>query len=245
MKIEYRTILILMVILVLSLTGCSEHSYFEDQGLIETADEKTDPVRETGGKDADGPETAKEDSEENRSQTEEVTDDAKHLEQDGSQNVFVDLQGAVNHPGVYEVPYGSRLFQVIEMAGGLTEQADLKGVNRAAEVRDGEKIYICSAGEERPDSGNGDGSRTSEMTGGTADGNSGMVSAYLPDGRLDLNSATKEQLLTLPGIGEQKAEAILAYRIEKGTFSSPEEIKQIPGIKDGVYRKIQDQVGVR
>ena len=242
MKTKYRTTLILLWMLFL--TGCGGQSYFEEQTALQETETVAEQSETTGsGKTKSVPEvTEKENPVGEALQTESSTAESE------AQSIYVDLSGAVNRPGVYEAAYGSRLFQVIEQAGGLTGQADVSSINRAAEVRDGEKIYIYSIGEERlPEdvqttAGAGASGGTDSMA---VSGAGGAKEAFLPDGRLDLNTATKEQLLNLPGIGEQKAEAILSYREEHGGFSSPDEIKNISGIKEGVYRKIQDQIGVR
>ncbi len=132
--------------------------------------------------------------------------------------------GAVSSPGVYELPEGSRIFQAAEAAGGFLPDAALEAVNLAEAVYDGQQIRIPFAGE----TGEGEG-----------------ISGQTGDGRIDLNTATVEELCTLPGIGEAKAAAIIAYRETNGPFRSVEDLMQVEGIKEGVYSKIKDKITIR
>lgn len=133
--------------------------------------------------------------------------------------IAVDVAGAVVHPGVYYIPEGSRVCDAIEAAGGFTEKAVSANINQARMLSDGEQIIV-------PDS------NTQETGGETS------------DGKINLNRADKEMLMTIPGIGEAKAEAILAYREEHGSFQSVEALMEIPGIKEGIYNKISQYVCV-
>ena len=138
--------------------------------------------------------------------------------------------GEVNEPGVYYIGDGSRKQDAVEAAGGFTEDAEPSYVNLAEKVRDGEKIYIPSKDELKE--------------GRLAGDPSAEHLAEHEDGLVDLNKADKNELMTLPGIGEAKAESIIAYREEHGGFNSPEEILGVQGIKDGVYNKIKDKIVV-
>lgn len=128
--------------------------------------------------------------------------------------------GCVAKEGVYELPADARLMDAIEAAGGMLNEADSKALNLAEPVYDAMKIYVPKIGEEP------------------------MAEAAKQDGLLDLNQASLEELMTLPGIGKSKAESIIAYREEHGGFQTMDEIMQIPGIKDGVYQKIKEKIKV-
>ena len=143
------------------------------------------------------------------------------------ETVFVDVRGAVVFPGVYELPAGSRVYQAVEAAGGLKPHAAADSVNQARELVDGEQVFVRTKQEMQ--------GAQAENAGGTSDGDQGI----------DLNTADKKTLCTLPGIGEEKAEAVIAYRTENGPFSSAEEIMKVPGIKEGTYRKIKEYISVR
>lgn len=168
--------------------------------------------------------------------------------------VAVYLCGAVEEPGVYELPEGSRVVDAIRMAGGLTLTADETCVNQARYVLDGEQIYIWTEeekeayqrGESVPVSENVEGTSGVSGSGGVRflnDGsgnNAGEETAG--SGLVNLNTATQQELMTLNGIGEAKAAAIVAYRQEHGYFSSKEELKNVSGIGDATYEKLQEQI---
>lgn len=138
--------------------------------------------------------------------------------------LVVYLSGAVVRPGLYEASPRERLGEVLERAGGALPEADLSRINLARRLADEEHIHIPRAGESLPET---------------------EGAAALPGGKLDLNAATLEDLMRLPGIGEKKARAILDYRARHGPFASPEEVMRVPGIKEGVYAPIAELVTVR
>lgn len=149
-----------------------------------------------------------------------------------SGSIYVQVSGAVRNPGVYALPAGSRIFEAVALAGGLTEEADLRILNQALPVTDGQMIYVYALGEEPVEDLAGHGA-------GTGDGDGGDG-----DGRVNLNTASLEQLMTLPGIGQAKAEAIVSYREKHGSFSRIEDIMELEGIKEGVFSKIEDRIKV-
>ena len=136
--------------------------------------------------------------------------------------LFVDVRGAVAVPGVYELPEKSRVFQAVEAAGGLLPEAKDELVNQAAELTDGQQVYIPFEGEAVQEAA--DQAET--------------------DGRVNINTAGAEELMTLPGVGEAKAADIIAYREANGGFSSPEDIMQVSGIKDAMFQKIRDKIKI-
>lgn len=135
--------------------------------------------------------------------------------------VFVHVCGAVRTPGVVEVAAGSRAQAAVEAAGGFLEEADTVYVNLADILEDGEQLYIPTVEE------------AEELR------ESQLVSQ---NGKINLNSADRSQLCTLPGIGESRADDIIAYRTQHGGFSDAEEIMLVPGIKTSVYEKIKDRI---
>ena len=150
---------------------------------------------------------------------------------------FVYICGAVNVPGVYEVEQNARLYEVVEAAGGLREDAAEESVNQARQIEDGEMIRILTQ-EEAAQAGD-------EEAGEGAENDVKAETANDSDGRIDLNLATVAELMTLPGIGQAKADSIVRYREKNGAFSSIEEIKQVEGIKEGVYNRIKDDIKVK
>lgn len=156
-------------------------------------------------------------------------DDKEEIEQEVSM-IYVDLGGAVQHPGVYTLPEGSRVFALIALAGGFTEDADTRTMNQADILEDGEKIYVYTMQETEDMLALGVCTETQE--------------ADRADGKVNLNRAGKEDLMTLSGIGETRALAILQYREEHGCFQSIEELMQVDGIKEKTYEKIKDSITV-
>ena len=144
-----------------------------------------------------------------------------------SKDIYVHVCGEVNHPGVYSLKAGSRLFEALEAAGGLKEDAAAESLNQAQEVQDGQQVYVPSIEEASRLEASGSGETAGE-----------------PDRKIDLNTAAREQLMTLTGIGEAKAAAIIRYREENGGFQSIEELMEVEGIKEGVFNKIKDQIKI-
>lgn len=141
--------------------------------------------------------------------------------------ICVYVCGAIQHPGVYDVPEGSRLYEVVALAGGMLEEADDVYLNLAREVKDGEQIVIL----------------TSEQT-RTSDGSVRTEASEQMLGLVNINTASLEELMTLSGIGEGRAEAIVEYREKSGAFQSIEEIMQVSGIKEALFEKIRDRITV-
>lgn len=138
--------------------------------------------------------------------------------------IYVEICGCVHSPGVYEVAEGTRVFEVIEMAGGMSGNAKEKSINQAALVSDGQQIYIPSKDEEL-------------LQSDTASGN-------LSENLININSAGADELMTLPGIGESKAESIIAYRENTGRFEKIEDIMNVSGIKEAAFEKIKELICV-
>lgn len=153
----------------------------------------------------------------------------------GSAIIYVDIGGEVNVPGVYEVSEGTRLFQVIEKAGGLTEDADIDVINRAETVYDGQKILIASYEESEKRSKSQILAVPAEQSG---------VSSAADEVRVNINTADSVTLQTIPGIGPSKAERIIEYRNTQGRFQSIDDIKNISGIGDKTFESIKKYITV-
>ena len=134
------------------------------------------------------------------------------------------VTGAVRNPGVFDVKEGDRLAEVVEAAGGATEDADLTAVNLAVRIKDEDHWHIPRLGEMPPEV-------SSEATS--------------PSSKIDLNSASPEQLQALPGIGEVKAQAIYSYREKNGPFSVVDDLLAVSGIGPATLESIRDLVQVR
>ena len=172
-------------------------------------------------------------------ETEVAIDNEEMAENDENSRPFVVfVTGEVNNPGVYELDEGSRVIDAIVAAGGYTNQADENYVNLASRIQDEEMLYIPSINEVE-EMKNGESTDLElKFKGNASNKDEKSESSEL----ININKASKEELMTLPGIGESKAEKIISYREQNGGFNSTEDIMQISGIKDGMYNKIKDRI---
>jgi competence protein ComEA len=148
---------------------------------------------------------------------------------------FVHICGAVKQPGVYEIPENSRVYQAIEAAGGFLPEADEGYLNLAALIADGMKITVYTKEE----------SETAPAWESVFEGLSKQPDSQAGKAKVNINTADTKELTTLRGIGESRANDIIAYREKHGLFSDIEEIMQVPGIKDGAFQKIKDDITVQ
>lgn len=181
-------------------------------------------------------------------------------EQVEESTLFIHICGAVENPGVYELPVGSRIYEAIEEAGGFTQEAADDYLNLAYRLEDGWKIEIPERKSCDAESGE------AEKDGEDAAYKAAVVSGIAPDtgvragavtgteagtagetdgGLVDINTAAKEELLTLPGVGESRAQSIISYREKNGGFSRIEDIMRVEGIKEGMFAKMKDKICVR
>ena len=154
-------------------------------------------------------------------------------------SIYVYICGAVKKPGVYTFEKNPRVVEVVDRAGGFTKKADAVSVNLAGVCEDGAQVVIGEKGKAGEALGSG------VVSGGT--GIVGAVSGDSTsgtDGRIDINTAGAEELTQIPGIGEAKSAAIVSYRDEHGRFQKPEDLMQIPGIKEGIFNRIKDYIRV-
>lgn len=145
---------------------------------------------------------------------------------DARSEVTVHAAGAVNAPGVYRLPSGSRVSDLLSAAGGATPEADLDQLNLAAPLADGERIFVARRGEAVPTA--------------TAAGTSGSA----PATKIDLNTATADELDKLPGIGPATAEAIIRHRETHGRFRSVTELLEVRGIGEAKLAQLRPLVKV-
>ena len=142
-----------------------------------------------------------------------------------SSDIYVDIAGCVINPGVYKVKSGTRLFEVIEKAGGLSENADTISINRAEEVSDGQKIIINSKE--------------------TLQDSSGIyISDGTTNGKININKADATKLQEIPGVGPSTAQKIIEYRTKTGRFNSIEDIMNVSGIGQKTFENMKDYITV-
>ena len=145
--------------------------------------------------------------------------------------IYVHVCGSVKKPGVYRLHSGARTQEAVDAAGGFSEKANQTAWNLAEVLQDGMQIYIPSKDEAKE-------ALKEEQSSGK------VSSASQREDTVNINTASKEELVALPGIGESRAAAIIAYREEKGSFTSIEEVKNVAGIGDGIFNRIKDLITV-
>ncbi len=150
----------------------------------------------------------------------DVVASTAHAFHEEEKTITVYIDGAVTTPGVYIVAEDTRLYMLFEKAGGLCEDADIGNLNPASLLKDGQKITVKKIGD-------GDIEDIDES-----------------DALIDINHANKDELSTLPGIGQSRALDIINYRNEHGPFATIEDIMNVSGIKENTYNKIKDLIKV-
>ena len=218
MRRRLTAVLWILVILTGCLNGCEKKE--ETSGIEEISLEEDGEEASSG--EEDSPEKTGEETRAKGQEPEQETD-----------AIFVYVCGQVAAPGVYELSAGARVYQAIERAGGTLEGASPESLNLAQQAEDGQKIYVPSkeeaeAGTFPQDDSWGAASSSREQGGG----------------KVNLNTAGLEELMTLTGIGQTRAEAIITYREEEGAFQAPEDIMKVDGIKEGIYEKLKDEITV-
>ena len=141
--------------------------------------------------------------------------------------ITVEIKGEVKNPDVYEIDDGSIIRDLINMAGGLTEEANIDGINRAEKIKANQLIVIPNKDNENNNIGS-----------------SSVSTGVSSDGIININTATISELQNITGVGEVKAQSIINYREKNGGFKSIEEIKNVDGIGDKTFEKIKDQISI-
>lgn len=178
-------------------------------------------------------------------QTEEKGADGKQpVSEEETQEVVttemvVYVCGAVNNPGVYTLSGTPRMADAVEAAGGMNEQADKNILNLAQYISDGQMIRIPAIGEVTDIE-----DRTEQQSSDSNEDKANNSDVGQTNSKIDLNSATVTELMTIPGVGQTKAEAIVRYREENGRFEKVEDIMQISGIKEGSFAKMEPYICV-
>ncbi len=168
--------------------------------------------------------------------TVEATEDVTRI-----QEIYVDIGGAVVKPGVYKASSKMRLYEVIEMAGGLRSDADTDSINQAAFVEDGQKIIIPVQRAAETDDLQDEGPEDIDLTADNSQDN--VIQSNEVTGLVNINTASRAELMTLSGIGEVMADRIIEYR-SGNLFRSIEDIKSVKGIGEATYNKIKDSITV-
>ena len=222
MKKELYQLMLFMNVLFagIGLSGCQNH---KTEIMLDGQDTEKNTETESGSEEISDEVTVLNEAELSEIPQEEIPAE-----------IFVDVCGAVANPGVYEMDADSRVFQVIEAAGGFLPEAASASVNQVQPVSDGQQIYVPT--QEEVEEGTTPAAIQQTETAGDSDTAGGVV---------NINTADADTLKSLSGIGDAKAQAILAYREEYGSFSTIEEIMQVPGIKESTFSAIKDKITVK
>jgi competence protein ComEA len=161
----------------------------------------------------------------------EMDNDTNGSKKNTVSEIYVDISGCVNKSGVYCVSQGTRLFQLIEKAGGLREDANVDIINRAEEVYDGQKIIIYSINDQFSEDYNPSSSL-------------GNYDASNSSNKININKANSSELQNIPGIGPKAAEKIIEYRENNGRFFAIEDLKNISGIGEKTFEKMKSHITV-
>ena len=163
--------------------------------------------------------------------------ETEEIPEDEESKILIHITGAIKKEGVYELTEGDRIIDAINKAEGVTEEADTSQINMASKLEDGMKIYVPKKGENTENIQSQE--RQTENIQKTSETNNNENSNTK---KININTASLEELDTLPGIGEATAQKIIDYRKEKGKFSKIEDIKNVKGIGDSKFEKIKDKI---
>ncbi|HFH7098542.1 TPA: helix-hairpin-helix domain-containing protein [Streptococcus agalactiae] len=153
-----------------------------------------------------------------------------HVKDKVSNQVTVDVKGAVNHPGVYSLPSQSRVTDVIKRAGGLSNLADSKSVNLAQKLQDETVIYVAQKGE--------------KITVVEEEKANNIATQGNSKGKINLNKADLSSLQTISGVGAKRAQDILDYRDSQGGFKTIDDLKNVSGIGEKTLEKLRQDVTI-
>lgn len=153
--------------------------------------------------------------------------------------IKVHISGAVEKEGVIELESNSRIADLIEKAGGIKQNAYMKEVNLASKLEDGEKVYIPTKEEYEKDQKQ---ETATNMV--TSNKQELMTGNKQSSSKININTATQEQLDNLPGVGASTAQKIINYRKENGKFKKKEDLKNVSGIGDSKYNQLKDLIEI-
>ena len=176
--------------------------------------------------------------EEQSLEVEKDTEEENNEVKEGKSKIIIHVSGAVVNEGIVELEEKARVADAIEAAGGVTEDAYMRDINLASLLEDGMKVYIPTKEEVMQKEENSD-----YIIGSNNIIENNNVESK-KSGKVNINTATKEELDTLPGVGELTANKIISYREENGKFKSIEEIKEVSGIGDSKFEQIKDLIEI-
>lgn len=218
-------IIVLFITVTVSLLtyGKNRNNVFKDEYMQNIfIDEENISVE----KDNSNSEYLKETEEENNNLVIENSNENSSLQTSSNNTIVVEIKGEVMKPDVYTLSEGSIIKDLIEMAGGLTEEADISNINRAKEINNHDLIIITNINDVNID----------------VEAENNEVNEESDDGKISINDSDISKLKEIPGIGEVKANSIILYREKNNGFKSIEELKNVDGIGEKTFEKIKDSI---
>jgi competence protein ComEA len=156
---------------------------------------------------------------------------------ESASKILVDIEGCVKNPGLYEFDVDARVGHAIEIAGGFTKYAARDSINLAEKLTDGMQLYVLSKKEQKSQNASGSASSSSSGASSSSSNSSNQE-------KINLNTATAQDLQNLSGIGETLSQRIVDYREKNGNFSNIEDLKKVSGIGDTRFESLKDYICV-
>ena len=237
--------LILVILLLISTAGYMlyESDSADDEIIINRNRQETEQTIAHNSADEDSTPEIPEQKEDNKEKSSSSVQ---------PEYIYVDVSGAVNSPMVVCIPFGSRVFEALDAAGGRNSESSVKYLNLASVCEDGQKIYVPtveeiekaeSSGKAFPGQPGEDPSSTDQQNEAVSAGDHSSDPSSSGN-KVNINTAGSEELQTLPGVGPAIASRIIDYRNTKGSFESAEDIKSVSGIGEKIYEKLKDEICV-
>ena len=180
-----------------------------------------------------------------KEENKEIKNEIKEKKEKENTKVIIDIKGEIVNPGVYELTDKNNVNDAINMAGGLTKNSDTSNINLSKKLKDEMVIIVYSKKEiENMERSNENTCEPCNNACITSEDENSKLTSKESKSIINLSTATKEELLTLDGIGESKANAIIDYRNKNGPFKNVEEIKNVSGIGESAYEKLKDNIEV-
>lgn len=202
-----------------------------NSGFKELKKNDTESIFVDENSDASNNDSSKNSDSKNKGSKSNIKENKDAVVSQADKNIVVEIKGEVKKPDVYILNENAIIKDLIEAAGGLTENADLTNINRAKKLQNHDLIYIANKNEAIK------GSQSSESSSSSKDaGNS--------DKKININTANLEELKTINGVGDAKAKSIIEYREKNGGFKSIDDIKNVTGITEKMFEKIKEQIEV-
>lgn len=219
------------IVIVLIITIAVIGIIYLNSGFKELKKNDTESIFVDENTDTSSNDNNKNSNSKNNSSKNNINESKDAIDKQADKNIVVEIKGEVKKPDVYILNENSIIKDLIEAAGGLTKDADLSNINRAKKLQNHDLIYIANKNEAVK------GIQSTESSSNSTDKQNS-------DKRININTATIEELKTLNGIGDVKAKGIIEYREKNGGFKSIDDIKNVTGISDKMFEKIKEQIEV-